>query len=380
MDFAVSRTHLTPEDFTDGDTCTREELLKARGVRHFEGYIRRLLEEGGDGAALAQPAQEQTQPAQLAQSAQELTQALIRENPDAVILCAEVGLGVVPPDPAGRAWREAVGRSAAALAAASDEVWRVMCGIGLCLKDETPAAEAAACIEVYMVRHGATAGNLKQRYIGATDEPLCMEGREQIRRTRDSGLPEFDQCIVSPLKRCRESAQILLGESWTDDSQCDHRSRDGRQDDAVRNTAVPVRISPGLSECHFGTFEGKNYLEMADDPRYQAWVDADGKTAFPDGEDPEAFRDRICSAFSAEMKQLFASQAHRALFVFHGGCIMAIMERCAPERRAFYEWHVKNGEGFIVTVRQDEFERRGRFSAVRALSRPAGQTEKGNDI
>ena len=29
-------------------------------------------------------------------------------------------------------------------------------------------------MEIVLIRHGATAGNIEKRYIGTTDEPLCL--------------------------------------------------------------------------------------------------------------------------------------------------------------------------------------------------------------
>ena len=35
-------------------------------------------------------------------------------------------------------------------------------------------------MEIVLIRHGATAGNIEKRYIGTTDEPLCDTGMVQI--------------------------------------------------------------------------------------------------------------------------------------------------------------------------------------------------------
>ena len=35
-------------------------------------------------------------------------------------------------------------------------------------------------MEIVLIRHGATAGNIEKRYIGTTDEPLCDTGTAQI--------------------------------------------------------------------------------------------------------------------------------------------------------------------------------------------------------
>ncbi len=53
---------------------------------------------------------------------------------DAVVLLQEVGGGVVPLDAAERAWREAVGRCGAVLAAKASKVIRVFLGIGTVIK------------------------------------------------------------------------------------------------------------------------------------------------------------------------------------------------------------------------------------------------------
>ena len=51
-----------------------------------------------------------------------------------VIVCCEVGLGVIPLGADERAWRERVGRVCARLATVSDEVVRMVCGIPVKLK------------------------------------------------------------------------------------------------------------------------------------------------------------------------------------------------------------------------------------------------------
>lgn len=51
-----------------------------------------------------------------------------------VVICNEVGCGVVPMAAVDRAWRDLVGRTCTRLAAQSDRVVRVCCGIPLCIK------------------------------------------------------------------------------------------------------------------------------------------------------------------------------------------------------------------------------------------------------
>lgn len=62
--------------------------------------------------------------------------AVMRES-DAhwYIVSNEVGLGLVPATPLGRAFRDALGRVNQRLAAAADEVWFMAAGVGVKLKD-----------------------------------------------------------------------------------------------------------------------------------------------------------------------------------------------------------------------------------------------------
>jgi adenosyl cobinamide kinase/adenosyl cobinamide phosphate guanylyltransferase len=53
---------------------------------------------------------------------------------DKILVCTDISCGIVPADPTQRAWREAAGRIASALSAASDEVVRLFCGIPTVLK------------------------------------------------------------------------------------------------------------------------------------------------------------------------------------------------------------------------------------------------------
>ncbi len=59
---------------------------------------------------------------------------LLAEWADGVILCDEIGCGVVPVAAEERRWREQTGCCLIRLAAAAEEVHRVCCGLGMRLK------------------------------------------------------------------------------------------------------------------------------------------------------------------------------------------------------------------------------------------------------
>ncbi len=174
--------------------------------------------------------------------------------------------------------------------------------------------------EYYLVRHGKTEGNLSGRYIGTTDEPLCPEG---IRALEDLRIPLPEIVYCSPMKRCRQSAELL----WPE---------------------VPVTVVPDLRECDFGRFENKNYLELADDPAYQAWIDSGGTLPFPGGESMAVFKRRVLAAFDRIQEEMRQKRRRRAGLLVHGGTIMAILEQYGSPKRAYFDWQVRNGEGYLL--------------------------------
>ena len=64
--------------------------------------------------------------------------ALLEANPDVILICDEVGCGVVPVEPAQRTRREAVGRLCCRRAARAERVERIFCGLPMVLKGEGP--------------------------------------------------------------------------------------------------------------------------------------------------------------------------------------------------------------------------------------------------
>jgi adenosyl cobinamide kinase/adenosyl cobinamide phosphate guanylyltransferase len=59
---------------------------------------------------------------------------ILEKNPQLIILCDEVGCGVVPVDREERIWRETVGRLCCRMASQAERVDRVFCGLAMRLK------------------------------------------------------------------------------------------------------------------------------------------------------------------------------------------------------------------------------------------------------
>ena len=100
--------------WTDAALVPWEDLYKATAILHLEEGISKLLAKGEDPAAK--------------------TEELIRNNPDALICCAEVGCGVVPVEAELRRYRDAVGFACRRIACEADEVVRLVCGIAQRIK------------------------------------------------------------------------------------------------------------------------------------------------------------------------------------------------------------------------------------------------------
>ena len=170
-----------------------------------------------------------------------------------------------------------------------------------------------------LIRHGQTQGNTEQRYIGCrTDEPLCAQG---IKALKEKEYPPVQRVFVSPMKRCRETAELLY-------------------------PGVPTEVIDDFRECDFGAFENKNYAELNGRADYQAWIDSNGEMPFPGGESRAEFAARCVRVFDELVRRV--SEKDCAI-IAHGGTIMAIMEKYASPKGSYYDFQVKNGNGFLLS-------------------------------
>lgn len=114
--FARNLTGIDLQEAADGMTCNYEDIFRVPLIYHFHEYVKRRMQEGLPYRQLAGE--------------------LAEKNPDIVIVTNELGYGVVPIEAFDRKYREDTGRLCCELAAASEQVWRVCCGIGTCIKGE----------------------------------------------------------------------------------------------------------------------------------------------------------------------------------------------------------------------------------------------------
>ena len=178
--------------------------------------------------------------------------------------------------------------------------------------------------QIVLIRHAKTKGNLTRKYVGRTDEPLCEEGKKELSRSIDSGIypPRMEGCVllVSPMKRCRETAEMIY-------------------------PGVEQRVVDSFRECDFGVFEYRNHQELDGRPDYQAWIDSGGRMKFPEGEDPERFRTRSVKAFEELLQEY--PDTPQLILVVHGGTVMSLMSALADPPAGYFDHCVDNGHGYI---------------------------------
>lgn len=185
-------------------------------------------------------------------------------------------------------------------------------------------------ITLVWIRHGETKANQEQRYLGRTDEDLSEKGIETLLSYKKQNFyPKVTHLFTSPMKRCVETGAVLYPE------------------------LSPVVI-PEWREMDFGQFEYKNYEELKDDVRYQAWIDSGGALDFPGGESRENFILRCEKGFlkmCGELQQLAGQngkEAIRAGIIVHGGTIMALFSSYGGH--SYFDYQVPNGRGYICRM------------------------------
>ena len=174
-------------------------------------------------------------------------------------------------------------------------------------------------MKVYLLRHGETEYNVLKKYQGSRDIPLSDKGRGELVRADISPHTVY----VTPLRRTVQTAEILFPDA----------------------RLIPV---PDLREMDFGVFEGRSYLDMADDPDYRTWVDSGCEDKSPGGERRKEFCRRVCEAFSPLVDRALSEGENTLVILAHGGTQMAVMERYALPHKNYFEWCAPNAGGFVL--------------------------------
>ena len=204
-------------------------------------------------------------------------------------------------------------------------------------------------MKIYMIRHGATKGNREGRYVGSTDEGLLPEEAQKLKQewrqggnAKEMKLPKIQKLYVSPMRRCRETAELIY-------------------------PGVAQDIIEEFKECGFGEFEYCNYKELDGNPFYQRFIDTMGECGFPGGETKSEFQKRCVHGMEKVLSSTLNMQKSRMsgenniaakdddpiVLVVHGGTIMALLDCYSHPHRDYYKWQIGTGEGFRANVGRD---------------------------
>jgi probable phosphomutase (TIGR03848 family) len=160
---------------------------------------------------------------------------------------------------------------------------------------------------LFLVRHGRSSANAGGILAGRSDGvELDDKGREQAGTVavRLGGVP-LVAAAVSPILRCRQTAELILAD------------RPG-----VRST-----IEARLTECDYGDWTGRTLTELAGEELWKTVQQQPSAAVFPGGEAMTALSARAVAATRDWDRQIAAEHGERAawLAISHGDVIKAIL-------------------------------------------------------
>ena len=183
-------------------------------------------------------------------------------------------------------------------------------------------------MNLYLVRHGLSTGNVEGRLQGHWDTDLTAEGLRQAGATGRflaqyfAGLGEPVAAVyTSDLKRARHTAEAL-----------------------GRHLNLVPQLDPGLREMHAGLAEGMTYEEwrVAHPEIAASWEDRHNLDwGWPGGETRRQMRDRIVT--TVEAIQARHSPNDTVILVTHGGVIHAYLNNAVTRHPDLAEAEIHAG-------------------------------------
>lgn len=116
-EYVSSHYGISHAEMTDGAALSPDLFSHQTCVYHYHLFIKEQLRRGQNLDGILQ-----------------MTEELLRQNPDIILLMDEVGSGIIPIEKSEREWRETVGRVGCWLAEHAESVERIVCGYGVRIK------------------------------------------------------------------------------------------------------------------------------------------------------------------------------------------------------------------------------------------------------
>ena len=148
---------------------------------------------------------------------------------------------------------------------------------------------------IYIVRHGETDWNVLGKVQGSKDIPLNENGRRQALLTKSElDNKEIDLIIASPLKRAKETAEII------------NRGRN-----------LPMIIDDRIRERSFGEFEGEEFTVLDTKPFWDYYINEE----YEEAESVQEFFKRVYD-FLDDITVKYKDK--NVLLVTHGGVSLPV--------------------------------------------------------
>ena len=177
--------------------------------------------------------------------------------------------------------------------------------------------------KIHFIRHGMAEDPENKICLGKnTDPALTQDGVEELRDLMGVyQYPYAQKLYVSPLLRCKQTADILFPET-------------------------EAEIMEELAECDLGDFDGKQIKELAKNKEFIGWIE--GKNPPPNGETSEEFGNRIACAFDDIVHDMSEKHLTETAVITHGTVIMGLLAMCGYPREEMKYWAVDSGCGYTV--------------------------------
>lgn len=161
---------------------------------------------------------------------------------------------------------------------------------------------------VLLVRHGRTSANIAGVLAGrSAGVELDEVGRQQAATLGERmGPVPLTAVVSSPLRRCRQTAQALLG---------------------ARNEAVSSSTDAGLIECGYGDWTGRTLKELSKEKLWQTVQQQPSAVRFPNGEAMTEMAARAVNTVRSWDARIAEGHGEEAVWVAvsHGDVIKAIL-------------------------------------------------------
>lgn len=178
-------------------------------------------------------------------------------------------------------------------------------------------------MNVYLIRHGQTHGNVNRQFAGSWDVDLTETGALQAKRVgerlKDSG---FKAIYSSDLIRARRTAEAI----------------------AAHHGLVP-QVMKGLREMDFGLWEQRTIMDIqkTDGEKLNAWLQNFRSFRAPEGESVDELVERTVAAYTSILEGYDRDSDDAICIVAHGGVIQALLSYiCYGDATGYWRFGIDN--------------------------------------